>query len=104
MKRRDFIAMIGGIAVARPVAARAQSTAEKSYRAGYLALLPGEKATYLTPFSQRLRELGYTEGKNLTIEYRSAEGRPERLGQLAADPSKWVAADSPVGARPRCQR
>jgi putative ABC transport system substrate-binding protein len=41
--------------------------------------------TLLSPFSERLKELGYTKDKNLTLEYRSAEGAPERLAQLAAD-------------------
>jgi putative ABC transport system substrate-binding protein len=70
--------------VAWPLAARAQQ-AEKSYRVSYLALLPGEDATLAKSFSQRLRELGYGAGKNMTLEYRSAEGRPERLAQLAAE-------------------
>lgn len=95
--------MIGGTRVVRLVAARTQSTAEKSYRAGYPALLAGEEATYPTPLSQRLRELGYTEGRNLTIEYRWAAGWPERLGQVASHPSR-VAADSAVRGRPGCQR
>jgi putative ABC transport system substrate-binding protein len=85
MHRRQFLVVLSATAAAWPLRARAQSAAGKSYRIGYLALLPGEEASLLKPFSQRLRELGYSEGKNLTIEYRSAEGRPERLGQLAAE-------------------
>jgi putative ABC transport system substrate-binding protein len=85
MHRREVLLVLGASAAAWPLRARAQSAAEKSYRIGYLALLPGEEASLLKPFSQRLRELGYSEGKNLTIEFRSAEGRPERLGQLAAE-------------------
>jgi putative tryptophan/tyrosine transport system substrate-binding protein len=83
MRRRQFITLIG-VAAALPLAARAQQPA-KSYRISYLALLPSEDTTLAKPLSQRLRELGYSEGKNMTFEYRSAEGRAERLNQLAAD-------------------
>ncbi len=85
MHRREVLVVLGATVVAWPSWTRAQSAAEKSYLIGYLALLPGEEASLLKPFSQRLRELGYSEGKNLTIEYRSAEGQPERLGKLAAE-------------------
>jgi putative ABC transport system substrate-binding protein len=83
MKRREFITLIGG-AAASPLAAHAQQAA-KSYRISYRALLPSEDTTLGKPLSQRLQELGYSEGKNMTFEYRSAEGRPERLNQLAVD-------------------
>jgi putative ABC transport system substrate-binding protein len=83
MRRRQFLSLIGVVAVS-PIAARAQQAA-KSYRISYLALLPGEDKTLAERLLQRLRELGYSEGKNMTFEYRSAEGRPERLNQLAAD-------------------
>jgi putative ABC transport system substrate-binding protein len=83
MERREFITLIGGAAVL-PLAAHAQQAA-KSYRISYLALLPGEDTTLGKPLSQRLQELGYSEGKNMTFDYRSAEGRPERLNQLAVD-------------------
>ena len=88
MKRREFVGVVGG-AVAAPAllwphAGRSQQ-ADRSYRIGYLALLPAEDTTLARPFSQRLQELGYSEGKNLKLEYRSAEGRPERLSELAAE-------------------
>jgi putative tryptophan/tyrosine transport system substrate-binding protein len=83
MKRREFIALLGG-AAAWPCAARAQQPT-KSHRIGYLALLPGEDAVLVKPLLQRLQELGYREGGNLTFAYRSAEGRRERLPELAAE-------------------
>lgn len=83
MRRRDVIAGLGGV-TAWPLAALAQKPT-KSYRIGYLALLSGEDRTLMKPLLERLRELGYSEGGNLTVTYRSAEGRPERLGQLAAE-------------------
>src|ERR1700730_10884580 len=84
MQRREFILLVGGAAARWPFAAYAQRAA-KTYRIAYLALLPGEDATLMKPFSQRLQELGYSEGNNMTLEYRSAEGRPERLAQLATE-------------------
>ena len=82
MRRREFIAALGG-AVVLPLVARAQ--AMKSYRLGYLALLPGEDTTLAKPLLQRLQELGYRKGMNMILEYRSADGRAERLPQLAAE-------------------
>jgi putative ABC transport system substrate-binding protein len=83
MRRRDFICVLGG-AVALPLTARAQQQ-EKSYRIAYLALLPDEDTTLAKPFLARLQELGYNEGKNITLLYRSADGRPERLPEVAAE-------------------
>jgi putative ABC transport system substrate-binding protein len=83
MRRRDFICVLSGT-VALPLTAGAQQR-EKSYRVAYLALLPGEDTTLAKPFLARLQELGYNEGKNITLVYRSADGRPERLPELAAE-------------------
>jgi putative ABC transport system substrate-binding protein len=83
MRRRDFICVLSG-AVAWPLAAGAQQSG-RSYRLAYLALLPGEDMTLAKPFLERLQELGYTEGKNITLVYRSADGRPERLPEIAAE-------------------
>jgi putative ABC transport system substrate-binding protein len=83
MRRRDFIGVLAG-AVALPLTAGAQQPG-KSYRIAYLALLPGEDTTLAKPFLERLQELGYNEGKNITLMYRSADGRPERLPHLAAE-------------------
>jgi putative tryptophan/tyrosine transport system substrate-binding protein len=83
MRRRDFFGVLGG-AVALPLTAAAQQPG-KSWRVAYLALLPGEDTTLAKPFLERLQELGYVEGKNITWAYRSADGRAERLPQLAAE-------------------
>src|ERR1700675_2072777 len=87
MKRRQFIGLVGGGA-ALPVlplsAVRAQQ-AGRQYRIAYLALLAGEDATFAKPLLQRLEELGYRESKNMIWDYRSADGRAERLPQLAAE-------------------
>jgi putative ABC transport system substrate-binding protein len=83
VRRRDFIYVLSG-AVVLPSTAGAQQPA-RIYRVAYLALLPGEDTTLAKPFLERLKELGYNEGKNLTLAYLSADGRPERLPQLAAE-------------------
>ena len=102
MRRREFIGLAGGAAV-WPFAVRGQPV-EKSYRVSYLALLAGEDATLAKPFSQRLAELGYSEGKNLMLTYRSAEGRPERLAELVtelaqANPDVLVAGFGTLAAK-----
>ena len=70
--------------LAVPIAAEAQP-AGKVWRFGYLALTPGEDITLLPALLERLHELGYREGQNLTFAYRSADGQPERLPPLALE-------------------
>ena len=82
MRRREFIAGLGG-AAAWPLVARAQQV-EKVPRIGYLS--PGSATRERDePFRQGLRELGYVVGKNIAIEYRSADGNFNRLPDLAAE-------------------
>jgi putative ABC transport system substrate-binding protein len=80
MKRREFIAMLGA-AAAWPVAARAQDRAVSVI--GYLSGEPGSGVP--AAFRQGLAELGFVEGRNVEILYRSAEGHYDRLPELAAD-------------------
>ena len=84
MNRREFVTLLGGMAAVWPLAVRAQSGV-KYHRVSFLALIPREDATLMKAFLERLHELGYSEGTNLIFEYRSAEGRPERLGLLAIE-------------------
>jgi putative ABC transport system substrate-binding protein len=85
MRRRDFITFIGGAAIACPLAAHAQQ-ATKLPTIGYLGL--GTLATEsqrVASLVQRLRELGWIEGRTVAIEYRWAEGRPERFAEIATE-------------------
>src|SRR5215469_17754942 len=69
-----------------PLAGRAQQRASKLYRIGMLETVPSAlNAANLTAFRKGLLELGYIEGKNYVIEYRSADGFPERFPQLASE-------------------
>jgi putative ABC transport system substrate-binding protein len=83
MKRRHFIALLG-VAAAWPLAAGAKPPT-KPFRLGYLALLPGEDASRVKPMMQRLQELGYSEGADIILDYRSAEGRSDRVAALASE-------------------
>jgi len=84
IRRREFVTLLGG-AAAWPLAAHAQQQA-KLPRIGILWPNPlTASGHFLDAFRQGLSELGYVEGKNMTIEFRSADGRMERLPDLAAE-------------------
>jgi putative ABC transport system substrate-binding protein len=82
VRRREFIALLGGAAVAWPLAARAQQP--KLSTIGFLGGATWE-SQWAATFVQRLHELGWTEGRTVAIEYRWAEGRNERAAEIAAE-------------------
>ena len=79
MRRREFIALVGGAAASWPLAVRAQQ-AGKIPRIGLLSpFSPADTALWHKAFLRGLRDLGWVDGKNIAIEYRFAEGRNDRL-------------------------
>ncbi len=84
IRRRELIAVLGGTAVAWPLAVRAQQS-KRIPRIGVLLFGTPDTDPNLPAFLQGLRELRYVEGQNITIEYRYAEGKPDRLRGLAGE-------------------
>ena len=83
MRRREFVTLLGGAAVAWPLSARAQ----QPVRVKRIGLMGNLHLRPIESFQNRLRELGYIEGQNLIVEYRFAEGREERYSGL---PQNWL--------------
>ena len=85
MQRREFITFIGGVTAAWPLAARAQQPAKQPLIG---MLVPGTRATHGQWFAalvDRLRELGWIEGRTVAFEYRFAEGRTDRAAEIVAE-------------------
>jgi putative tryptophan/tyrosine transport system substrate-binding protein len=85
MQRREFITLLGGAAASWPLAARAQQPG-KPPTIGFMGSTTSPVAAqWVASFVQRLRELGWLEGRDVAIEYRWAEGRDERAAEIAAE-------------------
>ena len=82
--RRSLVKILGGAALLG-IAHSAGAQKAKSFTIAYLALLPGEDRNFVPNFLRHLDQLGYVDGQNLHFVYRSAEGRPELLPDLASD-------------------
>jgi putative tryptophan/tyrosine transport system substrate-binding protein len=83
MRRREFVTLLVGAAAAWPLAARAQQSKVARIGALYIGLADSE--SFKKELQEGLRELGYVEGQNIAFEFRSAEGKLERLPELAAE-------------------
>jgi putative tryptophan/tyrosine transport system substrate-binding protein len=82
-RRREFVTLLVGAAAAWPLAARAQQSKVARIGALYIGLADSE--SFKKELQEGLRELGYVEGQNIAFEFRSAEGKLERLPELAAE-------------------
>ena len=83
--RRAFITLLGGAAAAWPLAARAQQSPDRPIVGVLAPQSQAASARYIEAFRKGLRDLGYVEGRNITLEIRYGDGVPERLPQLAAE-------------------
>src|SRR5262249_22333499 len=82
--RRQFLATLGGAAARWSRAARAQQAGQRP-TLGVMGATYSVESQRVAAFVQRLRELAWVDGRNLAIEYRWAEGRPERVSEIAAE-------------------
>jgi len=101
MDRRAFITGIAGSLLAAPLAVEAQR-ADRVVRVGFLDSVSSRNVPWIAAFERRLVELGYVEGKNLAIDFRTAEGHTDRLQDLATElvalkPDVIVASAGPDG-------
>jgi putative tryptophan/tyrosine transport system substrate-binding protein len=88
LRRREFLGVLGGAALASPLGARAQQPA-KPPTIGFLGTASASAwGPFTGVFGQRLRELGWIEGRTVAIEYRWGEGRTERFAEIAAEFAK----------------
>jgi putative tryptophan/tyrosine transport system substrate-binding protein len=83
--RREFISLLGGATAAWPLAARAQQAGKLPTIGFLVAGTPSSHGQWVAAFVQRLRELGWIEGRTIAIEYRWAEGRTDRAAEIAAE-------------------
>src|SRR6202140_3277825 len=85
MRRRDFITLLGGAAAAWPLATHAQQPAKLPTIGILGSATPEAQGRWWAAFVERLRVLGWIEGRNVVIEYRWADGRSERYTEIAAE-------------------
>src|SRR6266550_8304640 len=85
MRRREFLTLLGGAAACSPLAARAQQPGKLPTIGFLVAGTPSSHGPWVAGFVQRLRELGWIEGRTIAIEYRWAEGRSDRAAEIAAE-------------------
>ena len=85
MRRRQFLGVLGGTAAAWPLAAYAQQPGKMQTVGFLVGGTPSSHGQLVAAFAERLRELGWTEGRTVALEVRWAEGRYERFAEIAAE-------------------
>jgi putative ABC transport system substrate-binding protein len=85
MSRRAFISLLGGAAATWPLSLRAQQPAKLPVIGFFGPSTPSAMSQWVPVFVQRLRELGWIEGRTAAFEYRWAEGHSERFAEIAAE-------------------
>jgi len=105
MRRRNFITLLGGAAATWPLAARAQ-VSSKRQRSAVLSGVARKVNSPIVAFERGMQELGYVDGRNIDIEYRYADGKFDRLAELAGEliklsPSVIVTAITPAAVAAR---
>jgi ABC-type uncharacterized transport system substrate-binding protein len=83
--RREFMTLLGGAAAAWPLAARAQQAGKLPTSGPLTVAAPPTHGRWVAAFVQRLAELGWIDGRTITLEYRWGEGRPERYAEIATE-------------------
>jgi len=102
MRRREFISLIGSVAVTWPLSARAQQSAMPVI--GFVSVASAKDFTpLLSAFLKGLSEAGYVDGRNVSIEYRWAEGRADRLPAMVTDLIDRRVAVIAATTSPRCE-
>jgi putative tryptophan/tyrosine transport system substrate-binding protein len=85
VRRREFITLLGGMAVSWPLTARSQQQADKLPTIGFLGADEVAFSPWTSAFVARLRELGWIEGTTISLEYRWSQGRTDRYAEIAAE-------------------
>src|SRR5689334_8406497 len=103
MNRRAFVTVMGTALVAAPLVAEAQQKVPQ-YRVGFLEEISGRKVPWIAAFEQRLRDVGYVEGNNLVLDFKTAGGHVDHIRNLAAElirlkPDVIVSLGGPDGPR-----
>jgi hypothetical protein len=93
IRRREFITLLGGAAAAWPLKVNAEQAIVRPLIGLLSPITPADAKPFITAFRAALRDLGYVEGRNMTMAIRYAEGSPDRMPQLARERAVGVAVE-----------
>src|ERR1700730_4028765 len=103
MQRRAFITLLGGVTAALPLTAPAQQLGQMRLIGGLFAGTEASQDHNLMRFRDGMRELGYTEGRDMRLDFRFADGHPDRLSSLAVELVQ-LKPNVPLGSPLPCRR